>query len=90
MIKFNEAQSIKKTYEVIVKRLQEERIGYDNQLSIMERTLNAKKRDYEELIVLSGSWSILNWDISYQVPKTRRIYEYIWSVPESYPSTWTK
>lgn len=60
MIKFNEAQSIKKTYEVIVKRLQEERIGYDNQLSIMERTLNAKKRDYEELIVLSGSWSILN------------------------------
>jgi coiled-coil domain-containing protein 151 len=54
MIKYNEAQSIKKTYEQIVKRLQEERIGYDNQLSIMERTLNAKKRDHEELVVLSG------------------------------------
>lgn len=30
MIKFNEAMSIKKTYELIVKRLKEERIGYEN------------------------------------------------------------
>jgi len=30
MIKFNEAQSIRKTYEQIVKRLKEERVGYDN------------------------------------------------------------
>ena len=29
MIKFNEATSIKKTYEVILKRLKEERISYD-------------------------------------------------------------
>lgn len=30
MIKFNEASSIRKTYEQIVKRLKEERVGYDN------------------------------------------------------------
>ncbi len=30
MIKYNEAQSIKRTYELIVKRLKEERVGYDN------------------------------------------------------------
>ena len=30
MIKYNEAMSIKKAYELIVKRLKEERIGYDN------------------------------------------------------------
>ena len=30
MIKYNEAMSIKKAYELIVKRLREERIGYDN------------------------------------------------------------
>jgi hypothetical protein len=29
MIKFNEAISIKKTYEIIMKRLKEERIAYD-------------------------------------------------------------
>ena len=32
MIKFNEAQSIRKTYEQILRRLKEERIGFDNQL----------------------------------------------------------
>ena len=32
MIKYNEAQSIRKTYEQIVRRLKEERIGFDNQL----------------------------------------------------------
>ncbi len=30
MIKYNEAMSIKKTYELIVKRLKDERVGYDN------------------------------------------------------------
>lgn len=54
MIKYNEAQSIRKTYEQIVKRLKEERIGFDNQLAAIERTLGAKQRDYEELLLLSG------------------------------------
>lgn len=53
MIKYNEAQSIRKTYEGIVKRLKEERIGFDNQLAAIERTLKAKERDYEELLLLS-------------------------------------
>jgi len=54
MIKFNEAQSIKKTYEQIVKRLQDERVGFDNQLAALERTLSAKRNDYEELLLLSA------------------------------------
>ena len=36
MIKYNEAMSIKKTYELIVKRLKDERVGYDNQLAAIE------------------------------------------------------
>ena len=54
MIKYNEAQSIRKTYESIVKRLKEERVGFDNQLAAIERTLSAKQKDYEELLLLSG------------------------------------
>lgn len=54
MIKYNEAQSIRKTYESIVKRLREERVGFDNQLAAIERTLGAKQKDYEELLLLSG------------------------------------
>lgn len=42
MIKFNEAMSIKKTYELILKRLKEERIGYDNQLTAIEESLKGK------------------------------------------------
>jgi hypothetical protein len=53
MIKFNEAQSIRKTYEQIVRRLKEERIGFDNQLHAIERTLNAKEKDLEELVLMS-------------------------------------
>eukprot|EP01041_Mallomonas_annulata_P001525 gene1525-2935_t len=54
MIKYNEAQSIRKTYEQIVRRLKEERVGFDNQLAAIERTLGAKQKDYEELLLLSG------------------------------------
>jgi hypothetical protein len=54
MIKYNEAQSIRKTYEQIVRRLKEERVGFDNQLAAIERTLSAKQRDYEELMLLAG------------------------------------
>jgi len=54
MIKYNEAQSIRKTYEQIVRRLKEERVGFDNQLAAIERTLSAKQRDFEELMLLAG------------------------------------
>lgn len=53
LIKFNEAQSIRRTYDQIVKRLREERIGYDNQLAAIDRTLKAKEHDLEELILMS-------------------------------------
>merc|ERR1719313_3029418 len=53
MIKYNEAQSIRKTYEQILKRLKEEGTGFDNQLAAIERTLKSKERDYEELLLLS-------------------------------------
>ena len=39
MIKYNEAQSIRKTYDQIVKRLKEERVNFDNQLGAIEATL---------------------------------------------------
>jgi hypothetical protein len=53
MIKYNEAQSIRKTYEQIVKRLKEERVGYDNQLAAIERSLKGKEHDFEELLLLA-------------------------------------
>mmetsp|Transcript_19933 Transcript_19933/g.64893 ORF Transcript_19933/g.64893 Transcript_19933/m.64893 type:complete len:579 (+) Transcript_19933:36-1772(+) len=53
LIKYNEATSIRKTYEQIVKRLREERIGFDNQLAAIERTLKAKEHDLEELVLMS-------------------------------------
>eukprot|EP00759_Apiculatamorpha_spiralis_P027894 PhF_6_TR30557/c0_g1_i1/m.44870 len=53
LIKFNEAQAIRKTYEQIVQRLKEERVGFDNQLAAIERTLKAKNHDYQELLNMS-------------------------------------
>ena len=53
MIKFNEAISIKKTYEIIMKRLREERIAYDQQLAGMEKAIKAKSADFDELLMLS-------------------------------------
>ena len=42
LIKYNEAQSIKKTYEQIVKRLREERIGFDHQLATPPRDVSRR------------------------------------------------
>jgi chromosome segregation ATPase len=53
MIKLNEAQSIKKTYEGILERLREERVGFDKQLRELEAQLESKKKDMQELIMLS-------------------------------------
>merc|ERR1711959_140528 len=53
IIKYNEAQSIRKTYEQIVKRLKDERITFDNQLAAIEKTLKAKEHDYEELLLMA-------------------------------------
>ena len=53
MIKYNEAQSIRKTYEQILKRLQEERLTFDNQLANFEKTLKTKKNDALQLEIMS-------------------------------------
>lgn len=75
MIKFNEAQSIRKTYEQIVKRLKDERIGFDNQLAAIERALAAKQHDYEELVLLSADAAHARETILLELEKARSQHE---------------
>ncbi len=49
IIKYNEAQSVRKTYEQIVKKLKEERLMFDSQLSDLDKILKAKKDDVASL-----------------------------------------
>ena len=51
--KYEDAYEVRRTYEQIVKRLKEERIGFSNQLEARELTLAAKEGDYEELLLMS-------------------------------------
>jgi chromosome segregation ATPase len=51
--KYEDAYEVRRTYEQIVKRLKEERIGFANQLEARELTLGAKEGDYEELLLMS-------------------------------------
>ena len=39
MIKYNEAVEMRKTFEVVKTKLSEERLGYEKQLSTIERSL---------------------------------------------------
>eukprot|EP01063_Lacrimia_lanifica_P030566 TRINITY_DN4880_c0_g3_i2.p1 TRINITY_DN4880_c0_g3~~TRINITY_DN4880_c0_g3_i2.p1 ORF type:complete len:524 (+),score=285.24 TRINITY_DN4880_c0_g3_i2:89-1660(+) len=75
MIKYNEAQAIRKTYEQIVKRLKEERIGFDNQLAAIERTLKAKDHDYQELLSMSHDASHANAISKAELAQFRAAYE---------------
>lgn len=52
MIKYNEAMSIRRTYEQILNRLKEERSGYDNQIAAIQKSLKAKQHDFEEFLLL--------------------------------------
>lgn len=52
MIKYNEAQSIRRTYEQILDRLKEERAGYDNQIAAVQKSIKAKGHDCEEFKLL--------------------------------------
>lgn len=38
---------------MIVKRLKDEWVGYDNQLAAIEQSLKGKEHDFEELLLLS-------------------------------------
>ena len=51
--KYEDAYEVRRTYEQIVKRLKEERIGFANQLEARALTLAAKEGDYEELLLMS-------------------------------------
>jgi len=53
MIKYNEAQNIRRTYEQIVKRLREERTGFDSHLKSLEDTMKGKEKDHEDLEILA-------------------------------------
>eukprot|EP01059_Diplonema_ambulator_P012201 TRINITY_DN22429_c0_g1_i1.p1 TRINITY_DN22429_c0_g1~~TRINITY_DN22429_c0_g1_i1.p1 ORF type:complete len:524 (+),score=281.85 TRINITY_DN22429_c0_g1_i1:60-1631(+) len=75
MIKYNEAQAIRKTYEQIVKRLKEERIGFDNQLAAIERTLKAKDHDYQELLNMSHDANHANAISKAELAQFRAAYE---------------
>lgn len=52
MIKYNEAMSIRRTYEQILARLKEERAGYDNQIMAIQKSLKAKEYDCDEFKAL--------------------------------------
>lgn len=52
MIKYNEAMSIRRTYEQILTRLKEERAGYDNQIAAIQKSLKAKGHDLSEFKLL--------------------------------------
>ena len=52
MIKYNEAMSIRRTYEQILARLKEERAGYDNQIAAIQKSLKAKGHDLSEFKLL--------------------------------------
>merc|ERR1711998_415511 len=53
MMKYNEAQNIRRTYEQIVKRLREERTGFDSHLKSLEDTMKGKEKDHEDLEILA-------------------------------------
>lgn len=54
MIKHGEAQTIRKTYEQMVRYLEEEKLLFDQQLTVAERTIKTKKADAGDLELMSG------------------------------------
>ena len=53
LVKYNEAHSIRKTYEQIVLKLREDRVSFDNQLGMIEKTLRDREVDLGELVLMS-------------------------------------
>lgn len=75
MIKYNEAQSIRSTYAHIVKRLKEERLSFNNQMTALERTLKAKNRDHDELLLLSNDANHAKEMAQQELQNARHTYE---------------
>merc|ERR1712166_86099 len=72
MIKYNEAQNIRRTYEQIVKRLKEERTGFDSHLKSLEETMNGKEKDHEDLEILARD-AVASRDASRNELETLRV-----------------
>ncbi|RNF22094.1 hypothetical protein TcG_02545 [Trypanosoma cruzi] len=49
LIKHNEVNAIRRTYETLLERLQQEQSGFDTQLAAMEKTLQCKEKDLADL-----------------------------------------
>lgn len=49
LIKHNEVNAIRRTYETLLERLQQEQVGFDTQLAAMEKTLQNKEKDLADL-----------------------------------------
>jgi len=75
LIKYNEAQSIRSTYAHIVKRLKEERLSFNNQMTALERTLKAKNRDHDELLLLSNDANHAKEIAQQELQNARNTYE---------------
>lgn len=72
MIKYNEAQNIRRTYEQIVKRLKEERTGFDSHLKSLEETMKGKDKDHEDLEILARD-AVASRDASRSELETLRV-----------------
>nr|CCC90468.1 unnamed protein product [Trypanosoma congolense IL3000] len=57
LIKHNEVNAIRRTYEVLLDRLQQEQAGFDTQLAAMEKTLQNKEKDLSDLNTVAAEAS---------------------------------
>ena len=49
IIKCSEAHHIRKTYEIILQKLQEERLGFDNEIATLEKAIKQRRSDFKDL-----------------------------------------
>lgn len=49
IIKCSEAHHIRKTYEIILQKLQEERLGFDNEIATLEKAIKQRRSDFTDL-----------------------------------------
>ncbi|AAZ11305.1 uncharacterized protein TEOVI_000309600 [Trypanosoma equiperdum] len=57
LIKHNEVNAIRRTYEALLERLQQEQAGFDTQLAAMEKTLQNKEKDLCDLNTVAAEAS---------------------------------
>jgi len=75
MVKYNEAHSIRHTYEHIRKRLKDERVYFDHELTAIDMTVQAKQKDVDELLFLSGDANHAKEIAQQELQRARIAYE---------------